>query len=174
MSVFGEPNDKDHARWNIRGQIQNLAVGLFDGRRIKRELRSPGGAPFSFDAVEPLPAIRAAVFYRNVADGQAREEAKTARGDGASWAEIAAAAGIVDDPGQGRSAADLAYEWTSPRPSMRFDEMNVFWTCGTCGERVEDRGPDAGHPTDQEEGHAEGCARHVADIAAWKTATDWE
>jgi hypothetical protein len=138
-------------------------------------LRSPGVAPLPIDAVEPLPSIRAAVFYRNVADGRAREEAAKARGDGATWAEVAAAAGIVDDPEQDRSAAELAYEWASPRPSMRFDEVNVYWTCGTCGERVKDHGPLGGsHPSDQESGHTEECARHAADIAAWKTATGWE
>jgi hypothetical protein len=174
-SLFGEPDDKDRARWDIRRQIENLAVTLFGGRRIKRELRSRGVAPLSIDAVEPLPFIGAAAFYRDVADGQAREEAEKARGDGATWAEIADAAGIADDPEQDRSAAELAYEWVSPRPSMRLDEVNVYWTCGTCGERVKDHGPLGGsHPSDQESGHTEECTRHAADIAAWKTATGWE
>jgi hypothetical protein len=173
MSLFGEPDDRDRARWDIRRQIENLAVSLFGGRRIKRELKSPGVAPLPIDAVEPLPFIRAAVLYRNVADGRAREEAAKARGDGATWVEIAAAAGIGDDPERDRGAAELAYEWVSPRPSMRFDEVNVYWTCGTCDQRVKDRGPTAGHPVDQEEGHAEGCARLAAAVATWEQANNW-
>jgi len=39
---------------------------------------------------------------------------------------------------------------------------------------VRDVGPFSGHPDDEQEGRAAGCARHADDVAAWRKASGWD
>lgn len=73
-----------------------------------------------------------------------------------------------DDP------AVEAFRWVAPTPVHPFDRLSTSWACTSCGARVHDKGPFSGHPIDDEEGHDPGCARHVADIAAWRERTGWD
>ena len=56
--------------------------------------------------------------------------------------------------------------WVAPHPPHPFDTRSLRWECASCGARVHDTGPYAAHPDDNETGHAPGCHRYAADIAA--------
>lgn len=119
-----------------------------------------------------LAGIAAARRIANVADSLMRDYAKRARGEGLSWREIAGALPINPDATDHRSGA--AFLWVAPSPSMPFDDITTSWECASCGQRVTDRGPFNGHPADDEDGHAEGCARHAEDIRAWRALSGWD
>jgi hypothetical protein len=57
---------------------------------------------------------------------------------------------------------------------MQLDRRTVSWTCASCGEWITDSGPYNGHPDDDERGHAEDCARHLAEAAAYQARMDAE
>ncbi|MBC3189972.1 hypothetical protein H7X46_02705 [Pseudonocardia sp. C8] len=131
----------------------------------------------------PLAGVTAALVARNAAARQLAEFAESARAAGRSWDEIGAALGLDSaGDGGGRSRAELAFEWLvegrepQPEPDRwpSFRAPTTSWRCATCGQRVTDRGPYESHPDDNEDGHAEACARHRADVRAWVRRTGWE
>ena len=143
--------------------------------RILTEKHGPGAVtrrplsvryPVEVDApTDYRDAIKAARVASNVAQGLMREYARQARGHGLTWAEIAPSLIEPDGDDYGDDPALEAFRWVAPTPSQRFDPINCSWTCQTCGEFVTDRGPYEG-PWEDETGHAETCARHLADVAA--------
>jgi hypothetical protein len=107
------------------------------------------------------------------------EQAEAARAAGCSWDEIGEALGLSDDSGEEPRAevafAEIVEGRRSSRSWPRFEAPSMSWRCGSCGEWVRDYGTgDSSHPSDQESGHAPSCARHVADVAAWKSRTGWD
>jgi hypothetical protein len=60
-----------------------------------------------------------------------------------------------------------AFEHFTGEPGRR-GEASFRFRCASCGEYIADRGPRPGHPEDSERGHAAGCVRLAADIAAWR------
>lgn len=125
---------------------------------------------------DPLAGVRAALLVRAVADAQLDRQATDARAAGRSWDEIGEALGLPDEAaGADRPRGEAAFEWLvagrEPEPPDRgglFREPVTSWRCGTCGALVSDRGPFEFHPDDQESGHAQGCARHAAEVAVWR------
>lgn len=169
MGVFGEPTDAERRVWRVRDLIRSLAVEWFG----TREIREPIGdsSMTRLVSADPLAGLRAAVQVRRVAAAQVREYARDARGAGWSWAEIGSVLGFegLDEP------EVLAFEHVAERGGRSgVRRESVSWRCTTCGARVTDTGPYGSHPTDVESGHAEGCARHRADIAAWSARTGWD
>lgn len=129
---------------------------------------------------DPLAGLRSALLVRNVAAGRLIEFADAARAAGRSWDEIGAALDLEAD-GEGRSRAEVAFEWLvegrvpqAPDRWPSFHAPTTSWDCVTCGQRVTDRGPYESHPVDNEDGHREDCVRHRADVAAWVARTGWE
>lgn len=115
-----------------------------------------------------LTAVAAAAAISRVAQAVARNYANQARGEGRSWAEIATALDgslMLDTQNSDDPGLD-AFHWEAPTPSLRHDPITTSWRCTSCGSRVTDRGPYAGHPADNEEGHGQGCLRHAAEIRA--------
>ena len=110
-----------------------------------------------------------------------REYAITARGEGACWATVGAALGfgeLVERSGDdlGEAAFRFVTEGRMPEvdtgwPSWR---SPVRWTCATCGSRVTDNGPFAGHPDDAEPGHTTSCGRRARAIARLRPIWDDE
>jgi hypothetical protein len=104
-----------------------------------------------------------------------------ARGRGVPWRDLAAALRIAGDADEeGIPPAEAAFHLATtgridgdvPRRGWG-DEPSRSWRCAACRDWVHDRGPFNGHPDDDETGHAAGCTRHAADVAAWRTRNDW-
>jgi hypothetical protein len=98
-----------------------------------------------------------------------RERAERARADGITWEQIGEALGLNLGSG-GQSGHDLgvaAFEHFTGEPG-RWSPASFRFRCAACGGHITDRGPRPGHPEDNEPGHAAGCVRLAADIAAWE------
>lgn len=126
--------------------------------------------------VEPLPGVRAAAVLRAAAGRVLVDAVEVARAAGRSWEEVGEALGLPDD---GEPVGEVAFafvvEGREPeRPRELFRLSSTSWRCGSCGELVSDRGPFESHPVDNESGHTDDCARHLADVQAWRERTGWE
>jgi hypothetical protein len=66
--------------------------------------------------------------------------------------------------------ADAAYDYAAG--TTVFGRASFAWVYSACRSTVTDRGPQAGHPADTEEGHAGDCQRLAAEMAAWNAS--WE
>jgi hypothetical protein len=108
---------------------------------------------------EPLAGIAAAVALERAVRQSCTESVRYAREDGLRWERIGAALGFA-----GRGAADDAYAYVCP--GARHDDW-FSWICPSCRKLIRDRGPEAGHPADGEQGHAEGCARFAELVRAY-------
>jgi hypothetical protein len=95
---------------------------------------------------------------------------RQAREDGHSWQEIGMALGLRAVRDSGISVGDAAYDYAAG--TSGFGRPFFTWVCSACRGTVIDRGPQAGHPADTEEGHADDCRRLAAEIAAWNAS--WE
>jgi hypothetical protein len=126
--------------------------------------------------VEPLPGVRAAAVLRDAARRVLGDAVEAARAAGRSWDEVGEALGLPDDGEPvGEVAFALVVEGREPeRPRELFRLPSTSWRCGSCGELVSDRGPFESHPVDNESGHTADCARHLADVRAWRERTGWE
>jgi len=97
-----------------------------------------------------------------------------ARVEGVGWREIGDALGLAED-GQrtGYDLAVAAYEQVTGEPDV-FREPSFYYTCPACAQGISDRGPYESHPEDNDRGHADGCTRLAADVAAWQAQRDAE
>ncbi|MCE3551345.1 hypothetical protein LWC33_07750 [Pseudonocardia sp. RS11V-5] len=125
---------------------------------------------------DPLPGVQAAAVLRDAARRVLVDAVEAARAAGRSWDEVGEALDLPDDAEPaGEVAFALVVERREPeRPQELFQVPATSWRCGSCGELVSDRGPFESHPVDNESGHAADCARHVADVRAWRERTGWE
>ena len=126
--------------------------------------------------VDPLPAVRAAAVLRDAARRVLVDVIEAARAAGRSWGEIGTALGMPDDGDPvGEVAFALIVEGREPQRTRElFRVPSTSWRCTACGELVQDRGPFESHPGDNESGHTDTCARHRADVQAWRARTGWE
>lgn len=143
-------------------------TGLYElVNRVRVEKYGPPGPPVRDAAVRDIVAAR---IVRDAAEQQMRRSATKAREQGVSWVEIAEAlpVGDLDDP------PAEAFYWVAGPPSMPFDPVSVSWECGSCGKRIKDSGPHSAHPADCESGHADDCARHNAEVLAYRLEAGFE
>ena len=121
--------------------------------------------------VEPLAGRHAAAQFKLAARRLTLDYARQAREDGRSWQEIGIALGLGGLEDSDITLADAAYSYASGTAAL--GQRPAFaWVCPACRCTVMDRGPQAGHPSDCEEGHAEGCIRLAFATATWDAA--WE
>ena len=128
---------------------------------------------YGFPEPQPLAGLQAALSVARLAQNQAYTFAKGLRGEGSSWDEIADLLEIEwsADYVQRERAFELV---AGPASTITYDRY-VFFTCGGphgCGESITDRGPFNGYPSDNEDGHAEGCRRRAAEVEAYQRAQD--
>ncbi len=70
---------------------------------------------------------------------------------------------------RGVSLAEAAFDYAAGAEHARpFETLSFAWTCPACRGFVLDRGPFGDHPVDGEPGHAEGCERLAAAVAAYE------
>jgi hypothetical protein len=93
-----------------------------------------------------------------------------ARADGHAWHEIGVGLGLGSADESGTSPAETAYEYAAGKPLL--GRRSLSWVCPACNGTVIDRGPEAGHPADCEEGHRTDCRRLDAAVAKWHAL--WE
>ncbi|MGI5186495.1 hypothetical protein ACQEVZ_60715 [Dactylosporangium sp. CA-152071] len=128
---------------------------------------------FGFSEPRPLAGLQAALAVARLAQDQAYTFAKGLRGEGSSWDEIA---DLLEIPwSEDYARREQAFELVAgPESSYSYDRY-VFFTCGGprgCGGRITDRGPYNGYPSDNEDGHAEGCRRLAAEVEAYQREQD--
>lgn len=158
-----EATPRQRVVWSLRTAIEVVARDGFGAGIVERRIPGFSGP---YRDVEPIAGVRAAVLTRDVAVGRVREYARQARSGGHSWDAIAEAMGIEGGQGQW-PRAQLAYLHLIEGRWLDGDSV-VSWWCGCCGERVDDRGPFEAAPFNNETGHAAGCARHAAEVAAYR------
>lgn len=178
MAAF-DVSPKQQAAGRMREMVRRVAVDAFGTREV--EVPIPGFSVFTDRRLDdPMAGLRSALFLRNVAEGQLYEYARTARGAGRSWDEIGVALDLPDYDCQSRGEVAFAWlvEGREPEPEPEglpsFRTPSAYWRCGFCEQQVTDHGPCGSHPDDVESGHATGCARHAAEIAAWAERTGWD
>jgi len=113
---------------------------------------------------EPMMGLRAATALKMATRRLLLDYIRYAREDGNSWRDIGLGLGYSDDPDTGLSAAQAAYDFAAGTTSAWH---SFSWTCQHCHATIIDRGPEAGHPADCEDGHADGCTRQATAVAAW-------
>jgi hypothetical protein len=118
---------------------------------------------------EPMAGLRAATALKMATRRLLLDYVRDAREDGYSWRDVGVGLGYSDDSESGVSAAVAAYDFAAGTTSG----WRLFaWTCQHCHATIIDRGPEAGHPADCEDGHADDCARLTAAVAAWNASWD--
>lgn len=153
----GHDTPQDVARRGVQTTVHQL-LRAQHGRDavIERPISPRMSTPMPAPADWPQGIATA----RRVADSARTmmvEYARKARGDGYAWRDLAEPLGV---DGGGSDPAVAAFELVAPEPYMPFDRRSTYWTCMSCEQHVTDCGPYEGHPTDNETGHADGCARH--------------
>ncbi|MDQ1675715.1 MAG: hypothetical protein QOC93_859 [Actinomycetota bacterium] len=185
-SSWPAPSAADRRRWHIQDTLTNLVV-----REVTEEL-GPDGVGYGPDPgfakygnrpqPDPLAAVRVARTIRREAAQLLGEHIDRARGAGHTWTDLAAALGLTKLADEaGIPVDEAAFCWATTgridgdRGPFSGYEPRRSWRCASCQERVSDHGPFNGNPDDDETGHAPGCARHTAELAAWQTRNDaWD
>jgi hypothetical protein len=151
--------------------VNDFPTWLANDARVRLEtlIRDLAAHADPRDDVTPLWSLSAALRIERVAHGRARGFAADARAAGCGWLQIADAAGI-DPKAEPYERATAAFNLAAG-PARRLWNQTVPWCCPTCRQTITDRGPEAG-VDDDETGHADTCARRLAQLAAWQAAWD--
>jgi hypothetical protein len=121
---------------------------------------------------DALAGLRAAAGLKQASRVLSLDYVRYAREDGHSWHDIGVALGFSDDTESGISAAGAAYDYAAGTAASAW--CSFAWVCQHCRATIIDHGPEAGHPADCEEGHADGCTRLAAAVTAWAASWDDE
>jgi hypothetical protein len=184
MTELAEPRNRqacvkvaEAARQWIRRAVLDI-VCQSGGRTVIRPIFSqrPDLHMTTTDA-EPMAGILAVRQVEHAARKLTREYVRQAREDGHTWQEIGAALDLSASAAhRGVSLAEAAYDDMAGDPDSEYASQygrTFAWTCPTCRAVVSDRGPCSG-PAEDEQGHADGCARLASKIAAWESGWDDE
>jgi hypothetical protein len=165
------PTLGEEAGTAISGAVLRLAY--MTGAQLVHAPPWPG-ASFTEEQPEPGAGIRIALALERAARAGVRVYISRAREAGMTWAQVGEALGVAELAQQrGSTLAETAWEYAAGRSAHLTGQLGVFgWTCPECGEAVQDRGPSGRNPAEDETGHAGGCQRLAADVAAWLAGTD--
>lgn len=120
---------------------------------------------------EPYPraGLAAALEVARLAQRKAHEYAKELRAEGVTWKELVKLLDIPWSPDYVQ--VERAYELVATDAGSSYGgDLRLYWRCGGpggCGEHITDYGPYSGHPSDVENGHADGCRRKAAEVTRW-------
>ncbi len=159
------------AYWSARASVLKIAQAR--GAEV-RERKIWPDSDLTTRYAEPLAGIRAAVTARDAATRVVGDYIKHAREDGEPWLEIGKALGL-EGAGDGGpyDLAVAAFDFAAGQPDL-WHRSTFSWTCPACGKFIRDYGPGEANPEDNEEGHAEGCARMTEAIRAYRSQWDEE
>jgi len=162
-------NAASDAYFAARSAVIRLAEA--DGAQIQERPVWPGAAS-TIHYAEPLAGIRAAQILERTAARVIGDYVRHAREAGIGWREIGEALGLAEHGERtGYDLAVAAYEHAAGTPDL-WNHVSFSYTCPACAQAISDRGPYESHPEDNEQGHADGCARLAADVAAWQAERD--
>lgn len=154
-----KPDAYLEARMAVRQGITRAVKAIDPDAFITRPMLH--GAHSTELVPKPSTGLQAALILREAAAQAVDRQICEARGSGLSWRELAEILGAD-------TAEDAYRQALGPAPRGLYrDDRKLFWHCWTCEGGIADNGPYNGVEND-ERGHAEGCARHAADIAAEK------
>lgn len=123
------------------------------------------------DYAEPSSGLRIARALESAATGVTRDYVRYGREAGLTWHDIGVALGFRADPrDSGTNVGDAAFSFAADvrrRSRERPEALTFRWTCPACHQNINDHGPSAGSPSEQQQGHATDCYRMAAFIAAW-------
>lgn len=120
--------------------------------------------------IEPVLGLRLTFELSRAARVRSTHYVRSAREDGHSWEHIGAALGLTDQAAD-CGLSNAAYDYATASDHA-YGTRSFAWVCPACKDTVLDRGPEAGHPTDCEPGHADDCPRLAADVAKYDAS--WE
>jgi hypothetical protein len=126
------------------------------------------GAASTLAYAEPGAGMHYARMVADAAHHAEHSYIGHAREHGMTWQQIGQALNLGGRAQQrGAPLAEVAFEHATGAEHVRPFETLVFtWRCQSCGQYISDHGPYNTHPDDNERGHADGCERHTAAIAA--------
>jgi hypothetical protein len=160
----------DLVRQQVRHAILSIVPKLGGHLLTRPWFRDRPDRGMTVSDAEPMAALQACAAIGQALRPITHEYVRRAREYGHSWPDIGIALGLQQTGGNGVSAAEAAYDRVAGEPG--FGVRAFAWACPVCRGMVIDRGPEAGHPHDREEGHATGCPRLAADVAAWNAGED--
>jgi hypothetical protein len=163
-----DPEDaaRDEARRAVDAAVLRMAHA--SGAEIRE--RSPWpGTSLTISSAAPAAGIRFALILRGYAHQKLYDFIKHARQDGLTWTQIGETLNLGDEAqergcGIGGAAFDFAAD---AEHASRFQTLTFGWTCPACGAYISDRGPNGGHPEDEEPGHNAGCSRLAEAVAVY-------
>lgn len=131
------------------------------------------GANSTTHYAEPGAGIKAALLLQRAANSAVHDYIRYARQDGLTWQEIGAALDLETDAAE-RSipVREAAFDYAAPSGESPWQTTTFRFECGSCDETIRDTGPYEAHPEDNEAGHAAGCERFAAQLAAYQAQQD--
>jgi hypothetical protein len=132
--------------------------------------RSPWpGSSLTISSAAPATGIRFALMLRGYAHQKLYDFIKDARQDGMTWAQIGETLNLGDEASErGYGIGDAAFDFAADAEhASRFQTLTFSWTCPACGAYISDRGPNGGHPEDEEPGHNADCSRLATAVVAY-------
>lgn len=152
----------------VRGVVDRAVKAAVPADQMfERKIRPE--SDYGWPEPRPLAGLRAALVVARMAQDQAHQFARALRGEGSTWTEIA---DLLEVPwSEEYSRQERAFELVAGPAASSWSSPNVYWTCAGnlgCGQYVTDRGPYNGWPSNNEDGHAEGCRRLEAENAAYE------
>jgi hypothetical protein len=168
--------DQTNPREQVRSLVDRaVTTAVPAADMVERKIRPE--SEFGYPEPRPLAGLQAALLVARLANDRAYRFAKDLRGEGThTWDEIADLLGIPwsDDYVRRERAYELVGgDDPAQRRRGAYADVRVYWACAGprgCGKYITDRGPYDPHPRDNQDGHAEGCARLAADVARY----EWE
>jgi hypothetical protein len=146
-----------------------LRMASATGAEIRERPAWPGAVASIVRDPEPMAGIGFALMLADAALHKVSGYIRQAREDGLTWRQIGQALRLEHAAGErGVPLHDAAFGYaTNAEHARPWERLSFTWRCPSCGGLVLDYGPEAGHPEDRETGHAGGCERQAAAIAAW-------
>ncbi len=161
---------RDEARRAVDAAILRMAHAA--GAPVHQRPIFPDSTLTTTDT-EPLAGIGFALMLTDAARHQIHRYIKRAREHGAGWREIGQALRLQHEAEErDGDLGEEAFEYAAGPPAQRYDRLWFGWTCPSCQQRITDYGPYNGHPDDCESGHADGCQRRAAAVAAYQARWD--
>lgn len=159
-------------RGEARAAVRRLVVAAGGQMTSRPMFRDRPDYDWQREEPEPLAGIQAAVTLEHEARQAVAECARYAREDGLTWEQVGEALFPGALPRGAESKAEAAFEHLSWVYDLWQNRL-FTWTCPSCLQLVSDHGPaSGGDPSEAEEGHADGCGRLAAAVAAWHAR--WE
>jgi hypothetical protein len=139
------------------------------GRAVVNVIQQTGG-PLARDGDAPAGGLAAARAVELAARRLVCDYIRAAREAGQGWQEIGTALGLTaGGDGAGDTIAEAAFSYAAGPSDSHWNRTygpSVIWRCPACSGLISDHGPVSG-PRDDEPGHADGCERLAATLAAW-------